>query len=234
MNRPIHIWLVEDEPAIAEVVADYLRHAGYEVLHLLHGNDLPARLRAAPPDALLLDVMLPGRDGLGLCREIRQFSRVPILMMTARVDEVDRLLGLDLGADDYICKPFSPREVVARVRAVLRRSLPEAAEDQALLQIDHSSRRVRVRGESGWQALELTDTEFRLLQALAARPGHILSRAQLLEHARGLDAEAFDRAIDSHIKNLRRKMAAARPQQSCIHSVYGVGYRFEWSEAVSS
>lgn len=231
---PATILLVEDEPAIAEVLVDYLRHAGYHAEHLLHGNDLPQRVRQSPPDLLLLDVMLPGRDGLSLCRELRGFSAVPIILVTARVEELDRLLGLDVGADDYICKPFSPREVVARVRALLRRVQIDqrgASAPTPDLHIDAERRRVTVRGPSGPPALlDLTDTEFRLLQALHARPGVILTRAQLLEHARGQNAEAFDRSVDSHIKNLRRKIAAVLPEPACIHSIYGVGYRFELAE----
>ncbi len=227
------VWVVEDEPAIAEVLVDYLRHGGYRAQHFAQGNDLPQRVRSAAPDLLLLDIMLPGRDGLSLCREIRGFSALPIILVTARVDEVDRLLGLDTGADDYICKPFSPREVVARVRSLLRRvRLDSGVEARPPIEIDFERRHVAVRTpENRLQPLELTETEFRLLHALAARPGVILSRAQLLEHARGLDADAFDRAIDSHIKNLRRKIAAVLPDLPCIHSVYGVGYRFEFTKS---
>ena len=179
--------------------------------------------------------MLPGRDGLSLCREVRSFSPIPIILVRARVEEVDRLAGLDTGADDYVCKPFSPREVVARVRAMLRRVRLDACggEPQAgPVLVDAERHRVTVR-PAGLQErvpLELTDTEYRLLAALAARPGVILTRAQLLEHARGQDADVFDRAVDSHVKNLRRKLAEALPGQNCIHSVYGVGYRFELEE----
>jgi two-component system response regulator BaeR len=223
------ILVVEDEPALGELLVDYLRHGGFAAEHLLHGNDLVARVRRQPPDLLLLDVMLPGRDGLSLCREIRTFSAVPIIMVTARVEELDRLVGLETGADDYVCKPFSPREVVARVRAMLRRVRLDAGGPAAgPVVVDEARRRIAVRTPTQELApLDLTDTEYRLLAALALRPGVILTRAQLLEHARGLDADVFDRAVDSHVKNLRRKLSEALPGQNCIHSVYGVGYRFE-------
>jgi two-component system response regulator BaeR len=230
MARTPRILVVEDEPTLAELLVDYLRHGGFEAEHLAHGNDLPQRVRSDPPDLLLLDLMLPGRDGLSLCREIRGLSALPIIMVTARVEEVDRLLGLDSGADDYVCKPFSPREVVARVRALLRRVRLEAGEDpNCRFEIDEDRHRIAVRTASQrFEPLDLTDTEYRMLLALVRRPGVIFTRAQLLEHARGQDAEAFDRAVDSHIKNLRRKLAERLPEQPCIHSVYGVGYRFEW------
>ena len=242
-ERAQRVWVIEDEPELGRLMVDYLRHGGYEAEHLLDGNTLPQRLRtpAIPaPDLLLLDLMLPGRDGLSLCAEIRGFSRIPIILVTARVDELDRLLGLDTGADDYICKPFSPREVVARVRALLRRSAyagagaggtGEPAPGQwPVIEVDDDRRRIQLRLPAGQrQPLDLTDTEFRLLRALAQRPGVILSRAQLLDHSRGQEADVVDRAIDSHVKNLRRKLAAVHGEaHSCIHSVYGVGYRFEW------
>ena len=239
MHAPL-VWVIEDEPDLGELMVDYLRHGGFAAEHLLHGNHLPQRLRDAQaprPDLLLLDVMLPGRDGLSLCAEIRGFSRIPIILVTARVDEIDRLLGLDTGADDYVCKPFSPREVVARVRALLRRAAyVEGGSDSVgggpltPIEIDDDRRRISVRTPAGrLQPLDLTDTEFRLLRALVLRPGVILSRAQLLDHARGMDADVVDRAVDSHIKNLRRKLAALPGDaHRCLHSVYGVGYRYEW------
>ena len=230
---PARVWVVEDEPALGELLVDYLRHGGFEADHLLHGNDLVQRLHgpAPGPDLLLLDLMLPGRGGLALCADIRRFSRVPIIIVTARVDEVDRLLGLDTGADDYICKPFSPREVVARVRALLRRAgYAQVDAEPSPIEIDEARRRIAVRTPEGrLQTLDLTDTEYRLLHALAQHPGMILTRTQLLDHARGLEVDVVDRAIDSHVKNLRRKLAAVLGEQSCIHSVYGVGYRFEWT-----
>ena len=173
---------------------------------------------------VVLDLMLPGLDGLALCRAVRAFSGVPIVMVTARVEEIDRLLGLDTGADDYLCKPFSPRELVARIRAILRRARAPAACVPAMpVAIDGAARRATACG----RPLDLTPTEFDLLAALARRPGQVFSRAQLLELAHQDRLDATDRAIDSHIKNLRRKIDAAAPGLDPIHSVYGVGYRFD-------
>lgn len=221
------VWVVEDEPTIAELLVAYLRHGAYDAEHFPDGRELIARMRSGPPDLLLLDVMLPGRDGLALCQDIRSFSCVPIILLTARVEEVDRIAGLEIGADDYICKPFSPREVVARVRALLRRAPPIGGPSGASpIEVDEAAHRMMVRIGQATHVLDLTDTEFRLMRALVSRPGVILTRAQLLEHTRGQEADVFDRAIDSHIKNLRRKLAAVWPEP-CLHSVYGVGYRFE-------
>ncbi|KQQ96628.1 response regulator [Massilia sp. Leaf139] len=213
------IYIVEDEPELAALVADYLRAAGFVPTVFGDGAAALAAIRAAPPALVVLDLMLPGLDGLALCREVRSFSEVPVVMTTARVEEIDRLLGLELGADDYLCKPFSPRELVARVKAILRRAGVPAAP----LAIDARARRARLRG----QALELTPTEFALLAALARRPGQVLSRAQLLAQAHQDKLEVTDRAVDSHIKNLRRKIALATPEYEPIRSIYGLGYRFE-------
>ena len=225
---PPRILVVEDEPDIAAIVVDYLRHAGYAVEHQAEGRAALARLLAAPPDLTLLDIMLPGLDGLAILREARRHTQHPIILLTARVEEVDRLIGLELGADDYICKPFSPREVVARVKAVLRRTAPlpvegEAAAPQAL-----------VLDEALWQAtlhgtpLALTRREFRLLQVLARQPGRIYSRAQLLDSAYDDTLDVQERAIDSHIKNLRKKLkAAGGGEHDGIRSVYGVGFALD-------
>lgn len=225
---PPRILVVEDEPDIAAIVVDYLRHAGYAVEHQAEGRAALARLLAALPDLTLLDIMLPGLDGLAILREARRHTQHPIILLTARVEEVDRLIGLELGADDYICKPFSPREVVARVKAVLRRTAPlpvegEAAAPQAL-----------VLDEALWQAtlhgtpLALTRREFRLLQVLARQPGRIYSRAQLLDSAYDDTLDVQERAIDSHIKNLRKKLkAAGGGEHDGIRSVYGVGFALD-------
>jgi two-component system response regulator BaeR len=168
--------------------------------------------------------MLPGKDGLEVCRELRAFSDVPIIMVTARVEEIDRLLGLELGADDYICKPFSPREVVARVKAILRRleRSVDAAAPQGLA-IDEASYRATLDG----QLLDLTPVEFRLLRALASTPGRVYTRDQLLDHLYDDHRVVTDRTVDSHVKNLRRKLEQVRPDQDVIRSIYGVGYRME-------
>jgi two-component system response regulator BaeR len=226
--RGKRIMIVEDERKLAEVLRDYLIADGAVVQIVGDGNDALPAFRASTPDLLLLDLMLPGTDGLSICREVRRSSTLPIIMVTARVEEIDRLLGLELGADDYICKPFSPREVVARVRALLRRSCewqaamtdtPGAAE----LELDDDRFEARWRG----QALELTPVEFRLLKALAHRPGHVLSRSQLMEQLYVDHRIVSDRTVDSHIKNLRRKFEEIAAGSDPVRSIYGVGYKFE-------
>lgn len=220
------ILIVEDEPDIASVLQDYLRHAGYDTEHVANGRDGLSRMLAAPPDLSLLDIMLPGLDGISILTQARVHTRHPIIMLTARIEEVDRLLGLELGADDYVCKPFSPREVVARVRAVLRRGQPEFAADAlaaASLQLDDT----HWRASLGGSALNLTRREFALLRAMSHAPGRIFSRGKLLELAYDDDADVSERAVDSHVKNLRRKLSAAAPAHEWIRSVYGVGFAFD-------
>ncbi|MBI6922751.1 MULTISPECIES: response regulator [Pseudomonas] len=216
------ILLVEDEPKLAALVGDYLRAGGYGVDHLADGLAVIPAIRQGQYDLVLLDLMLPGRDGLDICRELRGFSHLPLIMMTARVDEIDRLLGLELGADDYICKPFSPRELVARVKAVLRRSGEQPG--NLGLELDARAFQARYRGV----ALELTPVEFRMLAALAVRPGQVLSRDQLMNHIYQDHRVVADRTVDSHVKNLRRKLTAVTPGHDPIRSVYGVGYSLEF------
>ena len=216
------ILIVEDEPELASLVADYVAAAGWTPLRLADGAEALAAIRAAPPSLVVLDLMLPTLDGLSVCRAVRAFSDVPIIITTAQVQEIDRLLGLDSGADDYVCKPFSPRELVARIRVQLRRLGPREA---APVVVDALARRASVRG----QPLELTPTEFDLLAALLRRPGVVFSRAQLLDIARGDAQDVSDRTVDTHIKNLRRKLAERSPGEDVIHSVYGVGYRLEFA-----
>ncbi|MFT3777721.1 MAG: response regulator [Ottowia sp.] len=224
---PTRILVVEDEADIAGVVLDYLRHAGYAAEHVADGRAALARIREAPPDLTLLDIMLPGLDGLEVLRQARGLTQSPIIMLTARVEEVDRLIGLELGADDYICKPFSPREVVARVKAVLRRGAPpppSAASADGALALDKGQWQASLRG----QPLLLTRREFRLLHVLARQSGRIFSRAQLLDLAYGDTLDVNERAIDSHIKNLRRKLKTADgTDHDWIRSVYGVGFAFD-------
>jgi two-component system response regulator BaeR len=215
------ILIVEDEPDLSAIVADYVSAAGYAVQILADGRQALASVRRVCPELIVLDIMLPGLDGLALCQAVRGFSDVPIILVTARVQEIDRLLGLEVGADDYLCKPFSPRELVARIKAVLRRrSPPQGAPKVPLLQVDEAARRAHFCG----QALPLTPSEFGLLAALARRPGVVFSRAQLLDLARSEALDVADRAIDSHIKNLRRKLARLAPGVDFIQSVYGIGY----------
>lgn len=217
------ILLAEDEISLASIVLDYLRHAGMEAKHLERGDEVLEAWRNYQPDLILLDLMLPGVDGLTLCREIRKSSEVPIIMVTARVEEVDRLLGLELGADDYLCKPFSPRELVARIRAVLKRWKRENPPQETLFHHDPEAQAIALQG----RRLDLTPTEYRLLRLFLQHPGRVFSRDAILDQAYGYDQEVTDRAIDSHIKNLRKKLARQMPDRELIYSVYGVGYRFE-------
>lgn len=214
------ILVVEDEPKLAALLRDYLQAAGHRVTCLDDGLAVVPAVRKAEPQLILLDIMLPGRDGLDICRELRTFSEVPIMLITARVEEVDRLLGLDLGADDYICKPFSPREVMARVRAILRRRPPQASGG---LQLDAATYRASYAGVE----LDLTPVEFRLLHCLAATPGRVYSRDQLMDRLYDDHRVVTDRTVDSHVKNLRRKLEQVAPGQELIHSIYGVGYKLE-------
>jgi two-component system response regulator BaeR len=219
------LFIVEDEPELAALVADYAQAAGYAATVFGDGALALEAIRRSPPALVVLDLMLPGLDGLSVCREVRRFSALPIVMVTARVDEVDRLLGLELGADDYLCKPFSPRELMARIKAILRRVAPAAAPAAPAVEVDEAARRIRIHG----RPLELTPTEYGILAALARRPGQVFSRARLLDAAREGNAnlDVADRAIDSHVKNLRRKLDAALPGVEAIHSIYGLGYRFD-------
>lgn len=221
------ILLVEDDAKIADMLTNYLHAQGYATAVCDNGLDAPSQVRALQPALVLLDLMLPGQDGLAVCQQVRAFSAVPIIMLTARVDEVDRLLGLDSGADDYVCKPFSPREVVARVKAQLRRAdgmlaSPSTSVAHPLV-VDADNHCVRWHG----QPLPLTPVEFRLLQLLMGRPGQVFSRARLLDHVHHDLRDVSDRAIDSHIKNLRRKLESAGADGYGVASVYGVGYRWE-------
>jgi two-component system response regulator BaeR len=220
------ILIVEDEERLARLLADYLRMAGYETHQIADGNPVVEWVRANRPILILLDLMLPGRDGLDICRDIRGFSEVPIIMTTARVEEIDRLLGLELGADDYVCKPYSPREVVARVKAVLRRTTAAPQPQSGRLQLDESSLRVSADGRE----VELTAVEFALLQTLYAAPGRIFSRDRLMDRIYRDHRVVSDRTIDSHVKKLRRKLAELASDRELIHSVYGVGYRYEERE----
>jgi len=217
------VLIVEDEEKLAGVLSDYLEQAGFTPRILNNGLEVVPWVRAHSPLLIILDLMLPGRDGLDICKEVRSFSPIPIIMVTARVDEIDRLLGLELGADDYVCKPFSPREVVARVKAVLRRTGggPPARADGLIL--DESRYRATLDGRD----LDLTAVEFKLLQFLAAHPGRIFSRQQLMDRIYPDQRSVADRTIDSHVKKLRKKIAAAGCPGEMIHSLYGVGYRFE-------
>ncbi len=220
------ILVVDDEPKIVKQARDYLEKSGFRVVHTGDGKLALAAARQQRPDLIVLDLNLPGMDGLDVCRALRRDSDVPIIMLTARVDEADRLIGLELGADDYIVKPFSPRELVARVRAVLRRVQGGVRQSGLIrardLEIDLRGHRVRRAGEE----IPLTRTEFNLLATLARHPGQTFTRAQLLDRLHGVAYEGYDRSIDAHVKNLRRKLEVDAADPRYVLTVYGVGYKF--------
>ena len=220
------ILIIEDEADLARVLRSYLEKAGMNVSVASRGDAGLALWEQLHPDLVLLDLNLPGMDGLDVAHEIRRREQTPLIMITARVEEVDRLIGLEMGADDYITKPFSPREVVARVRAVLRRAGAAPAQPKRLvsgaLEIDLGAHTVHWQG----QPVELTPTEFNLLATLAASPGQVLSRLQLLEATQGKTYEGYERTIDAHIKNLRAKIEPDARKPQIIETVFGVGYRF--------
>ncbi len=220
------ILIIEDEEKFACLLKDYLVQAGYETVCVDNGNKAVAAVKEHQPSLLLLDLMLPGRDGLEICREIRVFSTIPIIMITARAEEIDRILGLEMGADDYICKPFSPREVVARVKTVMRRATQSVDNSVTGLVLDSS----RYQATLNSNPLDLTAIEFKLLQFLAGHPGQIFSRQALMDKIYQDERVVSDRTIDSHIKKLRKKMTTCAPHVHLIHSVYGVGYKFEYDE----
>lgn len=214
------ILIVEDETKLASVLSDYLTMANYQSYCFYDGAGVVDWVKQNNPCAILLDLMLPVKDGMQLCEEIRSFSDVPILMMTAKVEEIDRLLGLEMGADDYICKPYSPREVVARVKAVLRRVGSNNQHPGFRLDVD------RYQVHFNDRCLPLTAVEFQLLKPLSSEPGRIFSRDQLMQNMYDDNRIVSDRTIDSHIKKLRKKLVALSDEHEFIQSVYGVGYRF--------
>jgi len=226
VSREANILVVEDEPKIAALICDYLRQSSFAAHTLDNGTEVDGWVRENAPDLVLLDLMLPGKDGLTVCRELREHSAVPIIMVTARVDEIDRLLGLELGADDYICKPFSPREVVARVKAMLRRvemlkTNPAAAAHGIVIDEDRFVATIENR------ELDLTPVEFRLLALFVGQPGRVFSREQLMSRIYRDGRIVSDRTVDSHVKNLRHKIDAATGRKDLIRSIYGVGYKLE-------
>ncbi|MBF7682347.1 response regulator [Acinetobacter sp. B5B] len=225
-----HIFLVEDEVELAGLVKDYLEAANFEVSVFHDGQDAYQQFLQRKPSLMILDLMVPRMDGLTICRKVRQQSDLPIIMVTARTEEIDRVLGLNMGADDYVCKPFSPKELVARVQAVLRRL--ERKEEQVqddLFVIEKAQQRIWYKQK----ALNLTPTEFRLFELFLEHVGQVYSRAQLLDYLNPENFDVADRVIDSHIKNLRRKIIDATVQDiqsDWIQAVYGVGYRFEYPD----
>lgn len=218
------ILIVEDEPSLASVVADYLSHSGYQTHIIGDGAEVIDWVRQYNPDLILLDLMLPNRDGLDIYRELRSFSDIPIIMATAKVDEIDRLLGLELGADDYVCKPYSPRELVARVKNVLRRFQHTPSHTtRSPLKVEPDKMQTLVDDTP----VMLTPAEFQLLYYFNQHHGQVFSRDQLMNRIYSDGRVVTDRTIDSHIKNLRKKVQAVNDQYDWIKSVYGVGYRFE-------
>jgi DNA-binding response OmpR family regulator len=221
------ILVVEDEMKIARLVRDYLEHAGFEVIVTGDGNSAIASARGRRPDLIVLDLGLPGRDGLDVTRELRRSSNIPIVVLTARGDEADRIVGLELGADDYVVKPFSPKELVARVRAVLRRTAMAAGPGPDALrvsdvEVDVRKMRVTVAG----RPVELTPTEFQLLLVFVREPGRVFTRGQLLDAVQGAAIPSYERAIDAHVKNIRRKIEPTPGRPRYLLTVHGVGYRF--------
>ena len=220
------VLVVEDELKIARLIRDYLEQAGFSVAHAADGESGLSLARSGRPDLVVLDLGLPGMDGFDVARKLRSESSVPIIMLTARTEETDKVVGLELGADDYVTKPFSPRELVARVRALMRRvdgtDGPREVVRVGDVEIDVPKMRVTVAGRS----VSLTPTEFQILRTLASSPGRIFTRAQLLDTLHGISFESYERAVDAHIKNLRKKIEPEPGAPQYVLTVYGVGYRF--------
>ena len=227
------ILIVEDEVKIAQILVDYLRNDGFQAAVLNSGAKAVETIRESSPAFVILDLMLPEKDGMTICREVRQFSNVPIMMLTAKVDEIDRLMGLEIGADDYVCKPFSPREVVARVKTILRRVQPESNTTAAVLpdgQLKYQTMTLRPEEYLclvSDERVDLTPVEFRLLKTMVSRPGRVFSRENLMEASYPDGRVVSDRTVDSHVKNLRKKVMAVSGSEGFIQSVYGVGYKVE-------
>lgn len=223
-TKPSHILVVEDEPSLAQIMIEYLQHAGFTTHHIEDGDQVIDYVKSHDIDLIQLDLMLPHRDGLDIYRELRTFTQVPVIMATAKVDEIDRLLGLELGADDYICKPYSPREVVVRIKNILRRSqASNQPVSTSTLHIDEKTMQARFYDHE----LSLTPAEFRLLKHFSDHIGQIFSRDQLIEQIYDDHRIVSDRTVDSHIKNLRKKMQQVKPESEHIKSIYSVGYKLD-------
>lgn len=221
MNKQ-HILIVEDEEPIAEVLEVYCKGSGYDTTHFSEGSLVASYVRQTPPNLILLDLMLPDKNGLDIFKEIRMFSSVPVIMVTAKVEDIDRLLGLELGADDYICKPFVPREVIARIKAVLRRTeSPKQVEEN--YSADSNKFIAFVKGI----VIDLTPKEFKLFNMFCAHPGQVFSRGQIIDKVYSLEDDICDRNIDTHVKNIRKKINSVDSECNPIISVYGVGYKFD-------
>lgn len=221
ITQEVEILVVEDEPKLARVIMDFLQASGYATRWLSTGLEVEATVAAHPPHLIILDLMLPGKNGRDICRDLRVHSDIPIIMVTAHADEVDRLLGLEIGADDYVCKPFSPLELVARVKAILRRSRVLGQGVSAGLDLDENALRATYKGIS----IDFTAIEFRLLKALASKPASVFSRKALIHYLYVDSRLVEDRTVDSHVKKIRRKFEAAFPNEDIVQSVYGAGFR---------
>lgn len=219
-----HILLVEDEPKIAQLLLDYLHSSHYETTHIDHGNDVLPWVKENHPDLILLDLMLPGTDGLDICTQIRTFSHVPVIMLTARIEEIDQILGLEIGADDYICKPFRPREVMARIKALLRRTEFDKSPYPISTPL-HINENRHIASYND-HILDLTPIEFRLLQTLSGAPGHVFARQTLLDGLYPDNRVVTNRTVDTHIKNLRKKLTVSGADHDVICSIYGIGYKW--------
>ena len=221
-----HVLIVEDEKKLADVLIAYLNQNQFKVTHFESGNNVVDWVKTNQPNIILLDLMLPDVNGKDLCKEIRQFSMVPIIMVTAMIDEIDRLIGLELGADDYVCKPFSPKEVVARVKAVLRRSEGDLnhGEIYDAFEVNDQTYSIKLHKDR----LDLTPVEFRLLKMFLQSPGRVFNRDQILNNIFEDGRIVLDRTVDTHVKNLRHKLKTASPEHDYIRSVYGIGYSFEF------
>ncbi|TXR51928.1 response regulator [Reinekea thalattae] len=227
MSNALKVLVIEDEPKIIEILQTYMEREGYQVSVLSDGADAVEVIKQTEPEFIILDLMLPNKDGFTICKEVRQFSTVPIIMLTARVDEIDRLMGLEFGADDYVCKPFSPREVVARMRTIMRRMEASLHKEEELAYQGVTLNVDRFQCQVGGQLVELTPVEFRLLQTLLARPGVVHSRELLMKVCYVDERVVSTRTIDSHVKNLRSKLSNAMHGKDLLHSIYGVGYKLE-------
>ena len=220
-----HVLIVEDEKKLADIMIAYLNKEQFRVTHYESGSGVSDWVKNNQPNIILLDLMLPDVNGKDLCKEIRQFSTVPIIMVTAMIDEIDRLIGLELGADDYICKPFSPKEVVARVKAVLRRSEGDFNQGEIYdaFEVNDETYSIKLHGDR----LDLTPVEFRLLKMFIQSPGRVFNRDQILDNIFEDGRIVLDRTVDTHVKNLRHKLKTASPEHDYVRSVYGIGYSFE-------
>lgn len=223
MDKSHRILIVEDEPTLAELVQDYLRAAGFDTVVIHDGSDAAQWLQHQQADLIVLDLMLPGMDGIEFCKLIRKSADTPIVMATAKVEEIDRILGLNIGADDYICKPYSPKELIARIRAILRRVHPLGEENSATIKLNPDQLSLSIDGKTS----ELTLIEFRLFELLSREPGKIFSRQYIMDNIYNDYRVVSDRTVDSHIKKLRKKIQELSPNKQLIHSIYGAGYKFE-------